>query len=178
MSELKREMPFIAELIDHSGLLIQPDYSGIIMLQQSEIVAKMPLDLPDRGTATAIKSATILSAIPKQWLVFCSLADVKKITDDYAKKIGEANVIITDMSDQYLTISINGSHAKALLAKGCELDLSADVFTPNLCARTLLAHINVIIWRGGDEEFKLIVDVSYMPHLWLWLNGAAAEYTN
>ncbi|MCJ8323459.1 MAG: hypothetical protein HRU29_13395 [Rhizobiales bacterium] len=176
MSELKREMPLIDELIDHADLLIKPAHSGVILLQQADSVGKMPFDLPGFGTVKVSETTSILSAIPKQWLVFCGLNEAQKLANDYANQVADENIIITDMSDQYIILKIAKKHARALLAKGCELDLSADVFALNVCARTLLAHINVVIWRTEDEDFNLLVDVSYAAHLWLWLTGASGEY--
>jgi sarcosine oxidase subunit gamma len=173
MSELKREMPLFGQSIEHSKILIKPMQTGIVLLQQSECVAKMPLELPDFNKLEYGESRTIVSALPKQWLCFCELENTKQVADDYARQAGEQNIVISDMTDQYTVLSITGSHAKALLAKGCELDLSVDVFKPNLCARSLLASFNVVIWRGSD----VLVDVSYAEHLWIWLQGASAEFT-
>lgn len=177
MVELLREMPLIGEVIDHSGLFIKPMHCGAIVLQQSDIVANTVLQLPEFGTVASSGSETILSAIPKHWMLFCDLKIAPKTVDDYSSQVGEANIVVTDMSDQYIVLCMGRKHARALLAKGCELDLSVDIFKPNRCARTLLAHMDVVICRETSEDFKLIVDVSFASHLWLWLKGAATEYS-
>lgn len=177
MVKLSREMPLIGNVIDHSGLFIKPMHSGVVVLQQSDLVMDTALYLPEFGTTVSSDFEIILSAMPNHWMLFCDLEIVEKTMDDYASQIGKANIIVSDMSDQYIMLEVRGKHARALLAKGCELDLSADIFKPNQCARTLLAHVNVVIWREANEDFKLIVDVSFAAHLWLWLKSAAAEYS-
>lgn len=177
MVKLSREMPLIGEVIDHAGLLIKPMHHGVVMVQQSDLVMDTELYLPEFGTVLSSDSETILSAMPKHWMLFCDLEIVKKTMNDYSRQVGEENIVVTDMSDQYITLSVGGKYARALLAKGCELDLSVDIFKPNQCARTLLAHVNVVIWREADEDFELIVDVSFAAHLWVWLKGATAEYS-
>lgn len=177
MVKLSREMPLIGEIIDHSGLLIKPMHQGVVVVQQSDLVMDTELYLPEFGTVLSSDSETILSAIPKHWMLFCDLEIVQKTMDDYSSQTGDENISVSDMSDQYIILDVSGEHARALLAKGCELDLSVETFKPNQCARTLLAHVNVVVWRETTEDFKLIVDVSFAAHLWLWLQGAAAEYS-
>ncbi|PCJ38599.1 MAG: hypothetical protein COA81_12675 [Alphaproteobacteria bacterium] len=64
----------------------------------------------------------------------------------------------------------------ALLAKGCALALSGDVFTVKDVASTLLAQANIMIWRHGKDSFRILFDVSLSDYLWHWLKGAAAEF--
>lgn len=177
MVKLSREMPLIGKAIEHTGLHIKPIHQGVVVVQQSDCVVGLPLKLPKFGTVLNLDSEVILSAIPNHCMLFSDLEIVKKIMDDYSNQIGEVNITVMDMSDQYITLDISKKYARALLAKGCELDLSTDIFKVNQCARTLLALVNVVIWREADDNFKLIVDVSLAPHLWLWLQGAASEYS-
>uniref|UniRef100_A0A2A4Z5Y9 Sarcosine oxidase subunit gamma n=1 Tax=OCS116 cluster bacterium TaxID=2030921 RepID=A0A2A4Z5Y9_9PROT len=176
MADLLRDMPLSADVIDYSELKIKPQHLGVVMVQQSDIVAKSPRDLPSFGNVMMQDGVTIFSAIPNQWLHICQLDKIDEAIANYKAKITSENIVISCMSDQYIVFEINGDQAQNLLAKGCELDLSISNFKQNSCARTLLAHLNVVIWRETDDGFKLLIDASFAAHLWLWLEGAALEF--
>lgn len=178
MADLSIETPLSTNMIDYSGLKIKPHHMGVVMVQQSDIVTKSPLELPSFGKLFAQDGETTFTVIPNQWLHICALDKVAEIVANYKTKITTENIIISTMSDQYIIFEIKGTHAQNLLAKGCELDLSSDNFKQNSCARTLLAHLNIVIWRETAEDFKLLIDASFAEHLWLWLEGAASEFSH
>ena len=177
MADLLRDMPLLGDVIDHSELKIRPQHLGVVMIQLSDMVTTSPLELPDFGIVSAQDAHTIFSIIPNQWLHICQLNKVDEAIATYKAKITNQNIVVSRMSDQYIVFKINGNDAQNLLAKGCELDLSSDNFKQNHCARTLLAHLNVVIWREADDGFKLLIDASYAEHLWLWLEGAGLEFS-
>ena len=81
------------------------------------------------------------------------------------------------MSGGQTVITIQGPHARGVLAKGCSLDLHPRVFSPGLCAQTLVAGVGAII-RQIDEKpsYDLIVRRSLAEYLAHWLEDAAQEY--
>lgn len=177
MDNLTRQTVLSDKIFDFTDLKIQSVDTGMVMIQQADLVKTSKLKMPEFGSLSVDGQNIVLSIMPNSWLQLCKLSDVAKNMSKYQKQIGKNNIIITDISDQYVQFSISGKHARALLAKGCELDLSLDKFKPNSCARTLLAHMNVVIWRVESDDLNIFIDVSFAEHLWLWLEGATLEYS-
>lgn len=83
---------------------------------------------------------------------------------------------VTDTSSGLCTISISGQHARAVLAKGCPLDLHPRVFAVGQCAQTILAKAAVLLFPRADDSLHIIVRRSFADYLWRWLVDAAEEY--
>jgi sarcosine oxidase subunit gamma len=72
---------------------------------------------------------------------------------------------------------VGGSNARAVLAKGCPLDLHERAFAAGRCAQTLLAKVPVLVHRAGVEPtFEIHVARSFRDYAWVWLQAAASEY--
>ena len=83
---------------------------------------------------------------------------------------------VTDTSSGLCTISISGQYARAVLAKGCPLDLHPRVFAVGQCAQTVLAKAGVLLCPRADDSLHIIVRRSFADYLWRWLVDAAEEY--
>lgn len=83
-----------------------------------------------------------------------------------------------DVSGHRTLLEIRGRQARALLARGCPLDLDARVFGRERCAQTLLARVDVILWRleprpdGAEDAFAVLVRSSFARSLVAWLRDA------
>jgi sarcosine oxidase subunit gamma len=66
-----------------------------------------------------------------------------------------------DYSDRLAVIEVRGTAARALLSKGCGLDLSDRAFPARYCARTRFAQLAVILECLDDSRFELTVARSY-----------------
>ena len=64
---------------------------------------------------------------------------------------------ITDQSDAWAVIAINGARVEDVLARLVPIDLRALVFKKNLVAKTMLGHLSVPIARSGSESFEIMV---------------------
>ncbi len=83
----------------------------------------------------------------------------------------------SDMTHATVALCLEGDQARALLAKGCTLDLHPRAFPSGSCARTLLAQTSVIIDRpSASELFNLYVENSYAEHLKAWFEDAVLEF--
>jgi len=91
--------------------------------------------------------------------------------------LASCHAAIVDVTDTRTIIRIVGRSARALLAKGCTLDLHPRVFGPDRCAQSGLAKAGVLIHQLDDEPtFDVYVLRSFADYLWTWLEDAAAEY--
>jgi heterotetrameric sarcosine oxidase gamma subunit len=63
---------------------------------------------------------------------------------------------LTDQSDSWVALEIQGAKARQALERICMVDLHPDVFLQNHIARTLMEHLGVLIIRNGDDSYVLM----------------------
>jgi heterotetrameric sarcosine oxidase gamma subunit len=81
--------------------------------------------------------------------------------------------LVTDVSAAYGAFRLTGSKAISVLASGGNLH----GIEPGMSCRLPFAEsVNVVIQRLTDEDFRLMVDVSYAAFLADWLNDAATNH--
>ncbi len=104
------------------------------------------------------------------------LADKLRVAlaDDFAA--------VTEVGEGRTCIRIAGPKARALLQKGCPLDVHPRAFGAGACAQTLLAKATVAIHLSADESvaerpvFEVYVLRSFAEYLWTWIEDAGREY--
>ena len=64
---------------------------------------------------------------------------------------------MTDQSDGWAVMRLEGAGARDVLARLCPLDLRAPVFKRGHTARSLLGHMNASITRVGVNAFEIMV---------------------
>ena len=193
MSELIRKLPLEGLSINHSGLTIRPvENRSKIMVQRSNNVTNSEmeglsqkfsqafgLELPLKVCDKVMSKDGFISALclnPTSWVIVCDDNIVANITEWFEGLTEGKTITTSDMADQYICLNIEGKFARALLAKGCALDLSDKVFSKNHAARTLLAQANIVIWRNEEGGYAILFDVSLSNYLWFWLESAAKEF--
>ncbi len=127
---------------------------------------------------TAVRGDRLLLGLgPDEWLLVGP--DGQGLAQDLDEMLGEAFVGVTDVSDNYVTLVLEGPRVLELLAKGVPIDLHPDVFPPGRCAQTLMSKAEVILYRGRDEEagtYTLLCRPSFAQYVFAWLEDAAQEY--
>lgn len=111
-------------------------------------------DLPAIGKTAATPGGTLLRLAPDQAFVLFQRATPDAV-DHVAGKLGET-VYLTDQSDVWCALSIEGAGVRDVLARICPLDLHPDVFAIGDVARTVMEHLGAIILRTGAEAFLLL----------------------
>jgi heterotetrameric sarcosine oxidase gamma subunit len=109
---------------------------------------------------------------PDAWLLSSALHEASEIIPAVRTGCGRRSYAVTDVSDSFVTLWIEGTDAQALLARGCGLALSVGAFGPQACARTRLAQLPVVIRRATPERFECVVDRSAAQWLYDWLMDA------
>lgn len=81
---------------------------------------------------------------------------------------------VTDISAGRAGWAIAGTSAADLVNAGCSLDLRPTVFMPGSATRTVMAQIQIILSRTGNENgFEIITDGSHQAWFQSWLDDAA-----
>ena len=95
--------------------------------------------------------------------------------DDLAAQL-RGKAIVTPLSHSRTRISIEGSAARTVLAKGLPIDLHGSVFTPGTFAMTGLHHTPVLLHCVSEHRFELYAMRTFAMDAWEWLEDAALEF--
>lgn len=63
---------------------------------------------------------------------------------------------LTDQSDAWVALEIDGEQAELALERICPIDLCPAVFPQGAFARTLMAHLGTVVLRTGHRQFLLL----------------------
>ena len=140
----------------------------------------LDLALPTAPNTTAERDGlTALWLRPDEWLLTLP-------PDAAAARLRDAlagiDAAVIDTTDAATVFRLGGRRARAVIAKGCPLDLHPRVFGPGLVAQTLVGGVDVILHQvAGDEvetgpAFDLYIRRSLAAYLWAWLSDAGLEY--
>ncbi|MGE0718199.1 MAG: sarcosine oxidase subunit gamma [Alphaproteobacteria bacterium] len=132
-------------------------------------------DAPNRVTSDGGRAAVWLG--PDEWLLLVPRADVATTIARLEMALDGRHFAAVDTSAARLGLAVSGAAARAVLAKGCSLDLHPRAFGPGECAQTALARVPVlIVQRDTAPTFWVFVRPSYAVFLARWLIDAATEY--
>ena len=76
---------------------------------------------------------------------------------------------LVEVSQRQTALAVAGPRARDLIASGCPLDLDPESFPVGMCARTLFAKAEVVLWRRSAEEYHLEVARSFAGYVLDWM---------
>lgn len=138
-------------------------------------IAGIPLSLaPNRVAASELVRTLWLG--PDEWLVTAPDGAVPGLGEGLAAVVGGGGTVL-DLSAGRAVVVLGGTQARALIAKGCGLDLHPRVFGPCQCAQSLLAGVPVILDQiDAAPTYRVFVARSKARWLCRWLIDAAEEF--
>ncbi|PZO73532.1 MAG: sarcosine oxidase subunit gamma [Mesorhizobium amorphae] len=80
-----------------------------------------------------------------------------------------------DVSHRNLGIVVSGPHAASAISGGCPQDLSPEVFGVGACSRTLLGKVEMVLWKTGEDAFRVECWRSFAPYVFSYLSMAARD---
>ncbi|MGQ0430608.1 MAG: sarcosine oxidase subunit gamma [Gammaproteobacteria bacterium] len=110
---------------------------------------------------------------PDVWIVVSAQHEAAELMEAAAAGCKRRSHAVTDVSDAWVTIALEGPQAVELLARGCGIEFSDAVFGHNACTRTRFAELPVVLRRVSQDRFELLVDRSAAAWLHDWLHDAA-----
>ncbi|WP_322060253.1 sarcosine oxidase subunit gamma [Paraburkholderia sp. J63] len=134
--------------------------------------------LPDTGCCTVVTPAEhfIAWSAPREWLVFCPLAEEAQRLEALEILCDDSLAVATLISDSRVGFRATGADAPALLAKGTALNLETDAFPPGSAAATRFAGLAATIVHRVPGEYLVYFDVAYSEFLMRWWLDAADEF--
>ena len=115
---------------------------------------------------------------PQEWLTVSATRDGEDLEAALRDAVAAHGGAAVDVSAQRTSVRLHGTQARALLAKGCALDLHPRVFGPGNAAQTVLGRAGVVLVPMSDDgaDYRIIVRSSFARYLVDWLIDAAEEF--
>ena len=128
----------------------------------------------ESNTSATIKNISALWLSPDEWMIYGRDID-KNLKVSLESEISKLNIgSVTDVSDQWILINLNGENVFEVLSKGSPFDFNKFKNTKNTVVQTLLNHVDVILHHSDTNNVDLFVRKSFSEHLWLWINDSAS----
>ena len=112
---------------------------------------------------------------PDEWLVVSQLP-AEALVAALQEAVADAHAAVVDVSANRTVLELTGAAARAVLEKGCPLDLHPRAFGPGQAVSTTLARIPLILWQVGTESYRLLPRSSFADYVARWLLDAAQEF--
>ena len=190
MPELRRRSPLEGALPEGREGPAPPDGPGVVIAerrglalvqvlarpgQEEAVVARLRLD-PAPGVASETPDGTVLWLAPGTWMVVAQDVEDGGLYSRLREELGDRAAVV-DQSHGRAVLRLAGASARDVLAKGCRLDLHPRVFTPGMCAQTVIAQIGVLLHQCDEiPTYDLYVFPGYALDFLEWLTSSAAEF--
>ena len=121
-------------------------------------------ELPEKiGARTFTDGLEILCLGPDEWVLLCHDGKRGEIQAALDAIYSEHPHSLVDISDRDITLEITGDKATNLLTIGWPRD--PDSIPVGEARRTMFDGATVVIWRDGENTWRLNGWRSFMPHL-------------
>ena len=94
---------------------------------------------------------------PQEWLAVSADRAGEQMEAALRAATAAHGVAAVDVSAQRTSLRLRGANARALLAKGCSLDLHPQAFGPGDAAQTMLGHAGVVLMPMSDRITPLLL---------------------
>lgn len=147
------------------------------------------------------EGTAILGLGPDEWLIVGPPEVEARLEAGLRTALAGQFAAVTDVTENWTVIEARGIAVRAVLAKGCPLDLHPRHVRPGFVGQSLLAQTDIILHLmgespggdpGGDADSEaavadtpaapetmtvhLYVRRSFAAHLWHWLADAGLEF--
>ena len=118
---------------------------------------------PMRAHAEGARAALWLG--PDEWLLLTPDADGAAVGAALTQSLAGQVASLVDVGHRQVGLSVTGPRAADLINAGCPLDLDLIAFPVGMCTRTILAKVEIILWRTADDAFRIEVARSLAPYV-------------
>ena len=182
----------------HSPINKNKSYSGLTIKEVSPIMKlnlrgknrdflstigknnKMILPI-EANTSSSSDKYTSLWLSPDEWMIVTNKTidnenNEYEIENILYNKISKSNLgAVTDVSDQFVLINLNGEKVFDLLSTGSPFNFSHFRTKKGVVVQTLLNQIDIIIHHKEINDINLFVRRSFSEHLMSWIDDAASR---
>ncbi|MEM7069537.1 MAG: sarcosine oxidase subunit gamma [Pseudomonadota bacterium] len=127
--------------------------------------------LPKKAGTTAVKGDLVAMWIgPDEW--FITAPDGTGL-EGKLNKVKTGLYSAVSVNHRNTAIDVSGTNAVAALNSGCPRDLSLKAFPVGTCSRTVMGKAEIILWRTGENAFRVECWRSFSDYVWKHLVDAA-----
>ncbi|GAA1406121.1 sarcosine oxidase subunit gamma [Glutamicibacter uratoxydans] len=126
--------------------------------------------------AGSVDGTAVLWLGPDEFLVATDAQNDLQAQLDAA--LGDQPGQVLDLSANRAVLELSGPAATLVLRKSCPADLHPRAFGVNQAIVTSLANIPVLLWRTGEESWRILPRISFTEHTVLWLVDAMTEFAS
>ena len=173
--------------VPHAGVVLREcPMRGLLILRgdgadpgfRSAVSSVLGLDpVVEPLTAVRQRDVAMLWLGPDEWLVVTPDRRVERIERVLRDALDGRPAALTDVSHSRAILVLEGPDARAVLSKGCPLDLHPRVFGPGRCAQSRLARCQVLIHQpSAAPAFEIYILRSFAQYAWTWLVDAGQEF--
>ncbi|SOC28553.1 sarcosine oxidase subunit gamma [Thalassospira xiamenensis] len=110
---------------------------------------------------------------PDEWTIIAPEDQAGTINDACAAIYAKTPHSLTEISDREVTVRITGPKASDLITIGCPRDL--DQLPTGEARRTVFDGVTTVLWRDGEQNYRLDLWRSFAPHVIALLETGCAE---
>jgi len=134
----------------------------------------------DPNTSSSNEKLNLLWLSPDEWLIYSNDKIDQKNSNFFEEKLyNEISKVklgsITNVTDHWIMINLNGAKIFELLSSGCPFNFNNFKNSTGAVVQTLVNHIDVVIHNKNINNINLFVRRSFANHLWSWLNDGASR---
>ncbi|HXW73392.1 MAG TPA: sarcosine oxidase subunit gamma family protein [Steroidobacteraceae bacterium] len=133
------------------------------------------IQLPDPGHVVATGSTLALCVRPERWLVMTPPESTGAAAALWQAACAGCGIGV-DLSSALMSLEVAGPEMRALLARGCRLDLDPEVFPVGRAAATIMAQVPVILAAIEAGVLLLLTPTSTGRHFREWLTHAGRPF--
>lgn len=128
-----------------------------------------PLRTATNGTRTAFWLG------PDEWLLIAPEAETAALQQTLETALAAVPHAVVDVSNRQTALLIDGPDAATALNAGTPLDLALSAFPVGMVARTIFEKAEIVLWRSGEQSFRVEVWRSFAPYVRALLETAVSE---
>jgi sarcosine oxidase subunit gamma len=134
------------------------------------------------GSVSGAGDTSVLWLGPEEFLVVAPAEAHESLGGDLIQALrealgGDAGQVV-DLSANRTTFELTGPRSRAVLEKGCSLDLHPRVLAAGTALSTEIGNIPVVLWKTGEDSFRIFPRASFADFLGRWLLDAMREYAS
>ncbi len=135
----------------------------------------------EANTSFSSEKLTAIWLSPDEWMIFSNNITEKdnniyKIEEILYNNISKKSLgSVTDVTDQFVMINLNGTKIFELFSFGSPFDFNQFKEKKGSTTQTIINHIDVIIHHKDTNNVNLFVRRSFSEHLWSWINDCASR---
>jgi sarcosine oxidase, subunit gamma len=162
-----REIPFLTMV----GIRVAP---GSAAAEALAAVAGVPLPAGHGQVTGAADGTAVLWQGPDEFLLVAP--EGVSIADDLVGALRDAPGAVVVLSANRTTLELSGPSARAVLEKGCHLDLHPRSFASGAAVSATLGPVPVLLWKTAEQTWRIMPRASFADYTARWLLDAMTEF--